>query len=203
MKRRLAVLLGMLAAGWGGAAVAQTPAPVAPPAFNTFKDAYAAGNEDLRARKFTQAAADYGAAENLAFSDKGKSEAANAQGWAYLQAKDWDNAKGSLSRAVTEDGNNKTALKNLGAACYTRYEYGMAGLDELKTAIDNLKASGDSPELLDRAQADLAREQSYAQVTPGPEPVLKGQSFKALLDLGDQAQAQGRFDLALKAFKQA
>ncbi len=206
MKRRVVFLLGTIGlTAWPAMAWPQTatPAAVSAPAFNTFKEAYAAGNQALKDRKFTTAAADYGAAENLVASPKSKSEAANAQGWAYLRAKDWQAAKGSWSRAVSEDGNNKTALKNLGAASYNLYEYGLAGVEELKSAIQNLGASGDSPELLDRAKADQAREDGYAQATPGPEPKLKGQSFKSLLNIGDQAQAQGQFDLALRAFKQA
>src|SRR5579859_2209720 len=148
MKNRVLFLLGTIgwtawpAMDWPQTA---TPAAVSAPAFNTFKEAYAAGNEALKDRKFTTAAADYGAAENLAASPKSKSEAANAQGWAYLRAKNWQAAKGSLSRAVSEDGNNKTALKNLGAASYSLYEYGLAGVEELKSAIQNLDASGDSP----------------------------------------------------------
>ncbi|HVM31958.1 MAG TPA: tetratricopeptide repeat protein [bacterium] len=197
----LGMALGSCA--WSQSAAAAGGQAVSAPAFNTFKEAYAAGNQALKDRRFTAAAADYGAAEGLVASPKSKSEAANAQGWAYLKAKDWADAKDSLARAVSEDGGNKTALKNLGACSYSLYEYGLAGVEELKAAIDHLAASGDSPELLDRAKADLAREDSYAQATPGPEPKLAGQSFKALLSIGDQAQAQGRFDLALKAFKAA
>jgi tetratricopeptide (TPR) repeat protein len=208
MKTRLVLLIGVAGLsltplnGWPQSSAASSSA-VAPPTFNTFKEAYAAGNQDLKDRKFTQAAGDYGAAESLASSPKSKSEAANAQGWAYLRAKNWTSAKTSLADAVSQDSGNKTALKNLGAASYSLYEYGLAGTDELKAAIQNLDASGDSPELLDRAKADLAREESYAQATPSPEPKLTGQSFKALLAIGDAAQAQGQFDLALKAFKQA
>src|SRR5579862_2148603 len=55
--------------------------------FKSFKEAYAAGNQSLKDYKFDEAAADYDAAENLASSDKGKSQAANAQGWAYWKAK--------------------------------------------------------------------------------------------------------------------
>jgi tetratricopeptide (TPR) repeat protein len=210
MKRQWVLLIsvaglsGVPLNGWSqNSSTASSSGSVAPPAFSTFKEAYAAGNQDLKNRKFTQAASDYGAAENLASSPKSKSEAANAQGWAYLKGKDWQDAKASLAEAVSQDGGNKTALKNLGAASYSLYEYGLAGTDELKAAIQNLDASGNSPELLDRAKADLAREESYAQATPAPEPKLGGQSFKALLAIGDDAQAQGQFDLALKAFKQA
>jgi tetratricopeptide (TPR) repeat protein len=196
-------LLGMVSA--------QTQIPTGTPevsntvstSFSTFKDAYEAGDLDLKNRQFEQAEDAYGVAEKFGASPKGKSDAANAQGWAYLKARSWQEAEDALSRAVSENPNNKIALKNLGVAFFQMYEYGLTGVDGLNEAIKNLEASGDNPELLDRAQADLSREQSYAQVTPVPEPSLAGKSYKALIALGDQEQIQGQFDWALKAFKKA
>ena len=89
--------------------------------FKTFKDAYSAGNQALKDRKLDETAEDYGAAENLASSDKGKSQAANAQGWAYWKSKKLEEAKKAFARAVEENGDNKVALKNLGVVSYRLY----------------------------------------------------------------------------------
>lgn len=170
--------------------------------FKTFKEAYAAGNQALKDRKFQEAVADYAAAEGLATSAKGKGDAANAQGWAYLKAKKWQEAKKALEHAVEINSENKVALKNLGVACFRLYEYGFADVDELKDAVKNLEASGENQELLERAKGALGREEAYAQVTPVVEST-SGMNFKALLALGDKLQSEGRFDEALKAFKEA
>ncbi|HEV2354520.1 MAG TPA: hypothetical protein VGR89_09765, partial [Puia sp.] len=52
-----------------------------PSNYKTFKEAYAAGNDALKDRKFEESATAYGAAEELASNPKAKSQAANAQGW--------------------------------------------------------------------------------------------------------------------------
>ena len=72
----------------------------------------------------------------------------------------------------------------------------------LKEAVKNLEASGDT-DFLEMAKGVLTREESYANATPEPEPKLEGMNYKSLAALGDKVQAQGRFDLALKIFKQA
>ncbi|HUO58143.1 MAG TPA: tetratricopeptide repeat protein [bacterium] len=171
--------------------------------FKTFKDAYSAGNQALKDRKFTEAVADYESAEELANTAKAKSQAANAQGWTLIKARKLDEAKKVLGRAVEEDDSNKVALKNLGVVSYRLYEYGLAGVEELKSAIKNLEASGENPEQLDRAKGDLTREESYAQVTPVPEPDMTKMGYKDLCALGDKLQVEGRFEGALKAFAQA
>ncbi len=171
--------------------------------FKSFKEAYAAGNQALKDRKLSEAVSDYGAAENLASSDKGKSQAANAQGWAYWKAKKLEDAQKAFSRAVEENGDNKVALKNLGVVSYRMYEYGLSDVSALKDSIKNLQASGDDQELLDRANGDLSREEGYAQVTPEPPRDISEMKFKELCSYGDKLQSDGKFDEAMKAFKQA
>ena len=175
----------------------------ASPSFKSFKDAYSAGNQALKDRKFDEAVGDYGAAETLATSGKAKSQAANAQGWALIKARKLQDAKTALSRAVEEDGDNKVALKNLGFVYYRLYDYGFGGVEELKLAVKNLEASGENPEQLERAKGDLSREDAYAKATPMPEPSLAGMNFKELTALADKEQAEGHVDLAMKALKQA
>ena len=171
--------------------------------YKTFKEAYAAGNQALKDRKFNEAVAHYQSAEELANTAKAKSQAANAQGWALIKAKKLTEAKKVLGRAVEEDDSNKVALKNLGVVSYRLYEYGLAGVDELKSAVKNLEASGENPEQLERAKGDLTREESYAQATPVPEPDLSQMKYKELCALGDKLQVEGRFEGALKAFAAA
>jgi tetratricopeptide (TPR) repeat protein len=171
--------------------------------FATFKEAYAAGNQALKDRDFTGAVAAYEAAEGLATTPKGKSQAANAAGWASLKGRQWDAAKGAFERAVEADGQNKVALKNLGHANFRRYEYGFSGVEELKEAVKNLEASGENQELLERAKGALSREEGWAQATPVAEMSGAGMSYKALLSLGDDLQGQGRFEQAVKVFAKA
>lgn len=168
-----------------------------------FKAAYAAGNEALRNRDFKASAGHYEAAEKLATTNKGRSQAANAAGWAFLQDRQWDKAKTAFARSVSEDDQNKVALKNLGVVNFRLYEYGFADLEALKEAVKHLEASGENQEILERAQGALAREEMYAKATPVEEVNGAGMSFKALLSLGDQLQAQGRFEDSIKIFKQA
>jgi tetratricopeptide (TPR) repeat protein len=171
--------------------------------FESFKAAYAAGDLALKSRKFDEAVANYSAAEKLTTNNKRISEAANAQGWVFIRANRWKNAKDSFSRAVKADHNNKLALKNLGVSEFRLYEYGLAGVEELKESVINLEASGENIEMLESAKAALSREDSYLQATPMPETDFLGMNFKSLLALGDKAQFQGQFQLAMKAFKQA
>ena len=171
--------------------------------FKSFKEAYAAGNQALKDHKLVEAAGDYGAAENLASSDKGKSQAANAQGWAFWKAKKLEEAKKAFGRAVEENDDNKVALKNLGVVSYRMYEYGLSDLSALKDSIKNLQASGDDQELLDRANGDLSREEGYAQATPEPTRDIFQMRFKELCSYGDKLQSDGQFEEAMKAFKQA
>jgi tetratricopeptide (TPR) repeat protein len=173
------------------------------PSFTSFKEAYAAGNRALKQNDPQAAVAAYEAAEKLASTVKGRRDAATASGWAYIKAKKWRDAKTALLRAVAEDKDSKVALKNLGCASFNLYAYGFAGVEELKDAVKYLEASGENDELLDRAKADLAREEIYAQATPGAETNLKGKNFRSLLALGDKAQSQGQFTLAMRIFKQA
>ena len=173
--------------------------------FKNFKDAYAAGNKALKDRKFEAAISAYVEAEKLASTAKGKSQAANAQGWAFLKARKLDDVKKALSRAVDEDADNKVALKNLGVASFRLYDYGFAGSDELKSAVKNLEASGENQELLERAKGALNREEAYAKATatPSTEVSTTGMNYKALLALGDKYQSEGKFSQASKVFKQA
>jgi len=186
-----------------GAKAASSEQAAPAPSFSSFKEAYAAGNQALKDRKFTEAAMDYEAAEGLASSPKGKSQAVNAQGWALLKARKLDEAKKAFGQAVEDDPTNKIALKNLGFVSFRRYEYGLAGVDELKEAVKNLEASGEDPELLERAKGAMTREDDYAKATPEAEEDLSSMSFKALLALGDKVQAEGQFEEAMKVFKQA
>jgi tetratricopeptide (TPR) repeat protein len=208
--KKFKLVVALLMAGFPVALIAgektpeavSAPAVVNAPTFKNFKDAYAAGNQAVKDLKWETAVAAYGVAEKLASSDKGKGQAANAQGWAYLKWKKWQEAKEAFDRAVQADSENETALKNLGVAQFRLYEYGYADADELKEAVKNLKA-GDNAELLERAQGALAREDGYAKSSKEPEPKLEGLGFKSLNALGDKAQDQGRFEFALKIFKKA
>ncbi len=173
------------------------------PSFSSFKSAYSTGNIALKKGQFKEAQRDYLAAESLASSAKGRSDAYNAAGWALMKAKKWADAKVVLLEAVTEDKDNQLALKNLGCVCFNLYAYGFAGIEELKNAVQYLGASGENEELLDRAKSDLERAQADAQVTPGPEPSLKEKSQKALLAMADEAQAQGQNALAIRILKHA
>lgn len=181
---------------------AASPAASAP-SFGSFKDAYAAANQALKDRRFEEAVDAYGAAEDLATSPKGKSQAANAQGWAYYKARKLAEAKKALLRAVEESGDNKLALKNLGAVEFDMYEYGLAGVEDLKDAVKNLEASGENQEELDRAKAAVGREEGYAQATPVTDPATSGLGYKELLALSDKLQDQGQFEAALRVLKQA
>ncbi len=170
--------------------------------YKTFKEAFAAGNQFLKAKKWDDAAEAYAAAGSFSTSDKGKSQALNAQGWALLKEKKWKEAKLVLESSVQADPEYKIAMKNLGLACFRLYDYGFAGMDALKEAIENLEGGGDAEEL-DRAKGALTREESYSQVTPGPGLKWEGLNYKALTTLGDKAQAEGRFGEAMKVFKKA
>ena len=172
-------------------------------AYDSFKEAYSAGNDALKNGHYLEAVKAYRAAEGFASSAKGRSDAYNAAGWALVRAKKWPEAKAVFKEAVDEDNDSTIALKNLGFACFNLYEYGFAGTEELKNAIQYLEASGENEDLLDRAKSELSLEESYAQTTPEPEPDLKDKSFKTLLAMGDAAQANGRYDLAIKIFKHA
>lgn len=171
--------------------------------YKSFKEAYAAGNDALKARHLVEAAQAYEAAETMASSGKGKSQMANAQGWALLQDKKLEDAKKAFARAVEENGENKVALKNLGVVEYRMYQYGLADSSVLKEVVKNLEASGENQELLDRAKGDQSREESYAQVTPEATPDLSKLKFKELCAYGDKLQAQGQFKEAMKVFKMA
>jgi len=171
--------------------------------YTSFKSAYSSGNDALKKGRFVEAAKAYEAAEEMASSAKGRCDAYNAAGWALMKAKKWPDAKTVLMEAVTEDKDSKIAQKNLGFVCFNLYEYGFAGTEELKNAIQYLEASGENEELLDRAKSDLSREESYAQATPEPEPGFKDKSFKTLLAMGDEAQANGKYAVAIKIFKHA
>lgn len=200
---RWVVLGTLMIPVWVGAQTDKANAPASEPTYKNFKEAYAAGNDAIKARKFEEAAKAYEAAETLASTPKGKSQMANAQGWAMLKARDLEEAKKNFARAVEENGENKVALKNLGVVEYHIYEYGLEDVSILKDAIKNLEASGDDPEALERAKADQAREDSYAQATPEPAPDLTKMSFKDLCAYGDKAQSQGQFKEAMKVYKMA
>ncbi len=171
--------------------------------YDGFKEAYSAGNDALKNGHYLEAVKAYKAAEGMASSSKGRSDAYNAAGWALVKAKKWPEAKAVFKESIDEDEESAIALKNLGFVCFNLYEYGFAGTEELKNAIQYLEASGENEELLDRAKSELSLEESYSQTTPQPEPVLNNRSFKSLLTLGDQAQANGQYDLAVKIFKHA
>jgi len=172
------------------------------PSFSSFKEAYSAGNQALKDRKLKEAAAAYEAAENLSTSGKGKSQAANAQGWALLKERKLPEAKKAFARSVEENGDNKVALKNLGAVEYDLYDYGMGSIEDLKDAIKNLEASGENQEDLDRAKAALGREDAAAKVTPVPID-MADKNFKGLLALSDKLQEEGQPDEALKVMRKA
>ena len=173
------------------------------PSFKTFKEAYAAGNQALKDRKFEESAADYGAAEDMATTPKAKSQAANAQGWAYLTGRKLSEAKKAFARSIEENADNKVALKNLGAVEYNLYEYGVGGTDDLKDAVKNLEASGENAEDLESAKAALSREEAQAQATPAADPDTSGMNFKALCALSDKLQEQGQTEQAMKVMEKA
>ncbi len=211
----LALLLALLTAAAQGSASASpssdgasdseqgASSPDAAISYKSFKEAYAAGNDALKDRKFEEAAADYGAAEDLASGDKAKSQAANAQGWAYLKGRKLEAAQKAFARSIEENGDNKLALKNLGAVEYDLYQYGMGTVDDLRDSVKNLEASGENQEDLESAKAALAREESQLQATPSAEADAKGLDFKALLDLSDKLEEEGQTDQALKALEKA
>lgn len=194
----VAALLGQVPV-IGAESKAQTPKPD----FKSFKEAYAAGNQALKDHRFQEAVADYRAAESLSPTPKSKSQAENAQGWASLKSRKWEEAKVEFQKAVEADDQNKVALKNLGVANFRLYEYGFAGVEELKEAIKHLEESGENEEQLERAKGALAREEAYAQATPVAEVNSSEMSYKSLQALGDKLQLQGQFDEALKAFRRA
>lgn len=206
-----AILLSLTLKAWADTAAsptsneAPTVASKTEPSFSNFKEAYGSGNQALKDRKLSEAIEDYAQAESLSTSAKGKSQAANAQGWAFLKAKKWKEAKEAFGRAVEADADNKVAQKNLGMACFRLYEYGFAGNDELKEAVKHLEASGENEELLERAKGAMSREEFYAQATatPSTEPKTAGVKYKDLLVLGDKLQTDGKFEQALKVLKQA
>ena len=184
------------------ATAASAPAATAP-SFKTFKEAYAAGNQALKDRKFEESSADYGAAEDLATTPKAKSQAANAQGWAYFTGRKLADAKKAFARSIEENADNKVALKNLGAVEYNLYEYGLGGAEDLKDAVKNLEASGEDAEDLESAKAALSREDAHAQATPAADPDTSGMNFKALCALSDKLQEQGQSDQAMKVMEKA
>src|SRR5579859_6431291 len=97
----LAMPLFILAAGEDETKSNPTPAAqAAAPSFSDFKGAKAAGDDALQARHFDEAAADYGAAVELATSGKGKSYAANGQGLALMKARKWKESKAAFERAI-------------------------------------------------------------------------------------------------------
>ncbi len=207
MKKLVGIVFILIVFLWGWLLQGQTPTPAATRAentlhFKTFKEAFAAGNQSLKEKKWNKAVEAYLQAENLATSDKGKSQALNAQGWALLKEKKWKEAKEVLERSVQADPGYKIAMKNLGLACFRLYDYGFSGLDVLDEAIKNLEGVGDAEEL-ERAKGARTREESYTQVTPQPESKWEGLNYKALTALGDKAQTEGRFGIALKIFKRA
>lgn len=175
----------------------------AAPSFKSFKEAYTAGNDALKDRKFEDSAAAYGAAEDLGSNPKAKSQAANAQGWAYLKARKLEEAKKAFARSVEENADNKISLKNLGAVEYDLYEYGMGTVDDLKDAVKNLEASGENQEDLENAKAALTREDDYAKATPAAEADTSGLNFKALCSLSDKLEEQGETDQALSVLEKA
>lgn len=178
------------------------------PSFTDFREAYSAGDAALSAGRYAEAAAAYGQAEEHAQTDEGRSQAANAYGYALMKARRYAEAVEPLERAVRFDPSNKVALSNLGFAHYRKYEFGWAGRQALEKGIEYLELAAKvdpsyKPELLERAKADLAREELYAQATPITEEPAAGMGYKAAVELGDRAQAQGQFDLAVRAFRQA
>lgn len=175
----------------------------APSSYKTFKEAYSAGNDALKDRKFEESASAYGSAEDLASNPKAKSQAANAQGWAYLKARKLEEAKKAFARSIEENNDNKIALKNLGAVEYDLYEYGMGTMDDLKDAVKNLEASGENQEDLENAKAALAREEDHAKATPVADPDTSGMNFKALCALSDKLEEQGQTDQALAVLEKA
>lgn len=195
--------------------MSQTPTPIAKKtssstaaaatnstSLKNFKEAYDQGNLAFKERNWEEAAGDYAQAAVLALNDKSKSQALNSQGWALIKQKKWKSAQNVLDLAVKADGTNKLTAKNLGVASYRLYEFGFGGKEDLKTAITNLEAGGDT-DMLELAKGAEAREESYAQVTPEAEPKLDGMDYKALTALGNKVQAQGQFNFALKIFKKA
>lgn len=139
----------------------------------------------------------------MAAGSKAKSQAANAQGWAFLKGRKLSEAKNAFARSVEENPDNKLALKNLGAVEYNLYEYGIGTIDDLKEAVKNLEASGENQEDLERAKAAVGLEESYAKATPEAVPDTSSMNFKTLCALSDKLQEQGRIEEALKILKKA
>lgn len=174
--------------------------------FHSFKEAYAAADALFAEAKWMEAAELYAQAEKHASTDKGKSQASNAQGYALLKARKYQEAVDAFSRAVQADPSNLVALSNLGYAYHRLYVYRLVeGLEPLVKAESYLKLAEQidpnyKPELLQQVVSDLEREKLYAQATPIAQKPTPGMGYKAAVALGDQAQEQGQFDLAVEAF---
>ena len=175
--------------------------------FANFREAYDAGNRLLRERKFQSAVDAYTQAENFASAPSVKSQAANAAGWTLVKARKWSEAREIFRRAVQYDPKTKPALGNLGYSALKIYQYGLGSDPDFEEALKSLEAcSAIDPaykaDLLESAKTIQARHESNGTVTPIPAPKA-GVSYMEAKTLGDKAQAQGQYDLALQYFKKA
>ncbi len=175
--------------------------------YSTFREAYDAGSQLLKARKFTESVDAYRQAENLAGSNLVKAQAANAAGWTLTRARKWAEARELFRHAAQLNPQNKVALGNLGFASLKLYQFGLGSPEDLKESLKALEScSAIDPaykdDLLESVRTISARLESNANATP-VAPVKSGMAFKDALSLGDQLQAAGQYDLALQAFKRA
>jgi tetratricopeptide (TPR) repeat protein len=175
--------------------------------FGSFRDAYDAGNKLLKERKFPQAVEAYRQAENLSSVPSAKAQAVNAAGWTLIRAHKWVEARELLRQAVQFDPKNKTALGNLGYAGLKIYQYGLGNDEDLQEAAKALEGCAAidpayKAELLESVKTIQSRVEANGTVTPIPAPKA-GLSYNDAKVMGDKAQAQGQYDLALQYFKKA
>lgn len=206
----MSLLLGWVV-GIANAAPASTPSASASGAqgakYASFREAYDAGNLFLKGRKFAPAVAAYLQAGDLTTSASAKAQALNAAGWTYIKARKWLQAQEVLLRATQSDPKNKIALGNLGYADLKIYQYGLGDASNLQEAIKNLEAcaaidASYKADLLETAKTIRDRREAEGTVTPIPAP-KPGVSYNDAKILGDKAQAQGQYDLALQYFRKA
>ncbi len=173
--------------------------------YSQYKEAYEAGNKALAARQWDEAVDAYDQAAKLAGIKTVQAKSANAKGWVLLTARRLPQAQAAFQEAVNYDPSNKLALSNLAYVSFRMYEAGIAGKEALDKAAEVLETCKNLDEtyksdLREQVKAAIGREEMYAKAVAPSETPRSGMGYKAAAALGDVAQSQGQFDLALKAF---
>jgi tetratricopeptide (TPR) repeat protein len=202
------VAAAVAAASFAAASPAAKEAAPAPKtvSYKTYKEAYEAGNKALAGREWDAAVDAYSQAAGLGSGKASQSKAQNAKGWVLLKARRLADAQAAFQAAVDLDPKSTLALSNLAFAAYLQYESGSAGEEALTKAKESLEACKSINEnfksdVCDRVKTALERIDAYAKATPIAEEPKPGMGYKAAASLGDAAQAQGQFDLAIRAFE--